>query len=136
MAYLDVKRGLHAKNGNTIHKMKTTAASLLLEHYLEYQRKVGRLLTQKDFAEEYLKIHEVTFNHLMNGRRKFTDKMAIHCYKITGDDRFLALNRLPTPNNDEAINYVVINWDRLQDGERKAVRDQVAEYITKRKPKK
>lgn len=119
---------------NTIRKMKITPKKLLLEHFLEHQRREGRVITQKEFAENFLGINEITMSFIMTGKRKFTDQMAVKCYKRTGDARFLAINNLP--DMDEDLSFVLDSWRDMNADQRHALREQASEYAVKRRPKK
>lgn len=110
--------------------MASEQSKLLLEHYREYQRLQERTVSLREFAK-YLNINESTLNLLINDKRPMSNHMALHLAKKTGDNRFLDVQHLPHP--DPLYGYVVSEWKNLNDEQKRAVRDQVAEYRTKKK---
>lgn len=69
---------------------KPTLAELLTHHYLEYQKRSGGMKKLKQFAE-YLEIHEVTLNRLINGKRNAGPAMLVRLGKKLEDPRFYEL---------------------------------------------
>jgi len=110
--------------------MASEQSKLLLEHYREYQRLQERTVSLREFAK-YLNINESTLNLLINDKRPMSNHMALHLAKKTGDNRFLDVQHLPHP--DPNYTYVTSEWTHLSDYEKRAIRDQVAEYRTKKK---
>ena len=111
-------------------QMPSPQSKLLLDHYLEFQRREERPVTLREFAR-FLEIHETTLNLLINDKRQMSKQMAAHLGKKTGDNRFYDLKQMPHP--DPNYIYVTSEWTHLSDYEKRAIRDQVAEYRTKKK---
>lgn len=110
--------------------MPSQQSKLLLEHYLEFQKREERKVTLREFAR-HLDIHEVTLNLIINDKRPMSRQMAAHLGQKTGDNRFYDLKNMPHP--DPNFTYVTKEWSQLSDEQKRAVRDQVAEYRTKKK---
>ena len=105
--------------------MPSEQSKLLLEHYLEYQRREQKTITAREFSK-HLGIHETTLSLLMNDKEKISNQMAARLGKKTGDYRFYDLNQLPHP--DPLYGYITSEWKHLTDEQKRAIKEQVAEY--------
>jgi hypothetical protein len=108
----------------------TTCAELLTENYLEWQKQQGQVRKLKDFAE-FLEIHEVTLNLLINGRKQATTKMLVHLANKTGDVRFYEVADLLKP--DPLLNYVQQEWGELTLEQQNEIREKVERFLTENK---
>ena len=110
-----------------MERVPVTIGDLLLEHLQEYERKVRRVVTQKEFAE-YIGIPKNTYNHIATGRRPPSAEVLDHLVKFFDDLRFYDVLGLPRPVED--LKYIQSSWGRLP----KQIRDQMYEtakkYIT------
>ena len=104
-----------------------TCANLLTDNFLKWQKDQGQVRKLKDFAD-YLDIHEVTLNQLINGRKKATSKMLIHLAQKTGDIRFYDIENLPHPDPDlQTLNRL---WPFLTEDSRHTILKQAEKYAT------
>jgi hypothetical protein len=101
--------------------VKLTCADLLTENFLDWQKGQGQVRKLKDFAD-YLEIHEVTLNQLINDRKPASEKMLVHLAQKTGDVRFYNVADLPSPDPDlQALTRI---WPHLTEEARHALRSQ------------
>lgn len=107
-----------------------TASELLLEHYLDYQRRTGKLVSLRAFAE-HLGVHVSTISLLMSGKRPLSRSMAKRLAEAANDPRFYDAAGLSRP--DPGLQYITQSWDRLSESQRNAIRETVARYITESK---
>lgn len=106
--------------------MTIPAKDLLLQHYLDWQKSEGRIRTLKDFAI-FCGLNESYLNLVMNGKRPFTQKMAIKMAQIFDDPRFYEALDLPRPDPDlETLTHL---WPTLSEEKRHAIREQAEKYL-------
>ena len=102
-----------------------TFSELLLQHYLDWQRRKGSAGSRKAFAE-YLGISESYFSIIWNGRRSPPKTILVRLANRLDDPRFYDLGNLPHP--DPLFTYVAREWPNLKAEEQLAIRDQIAGY--------
>jgi hypothetical protein len=65
----------------------TKTSNLLLEHFLNWQRKLGERKTSKEFAA-YIGISDKVFNHIFTGKREPTEEQTQLFEAVFQDIRF------------------------------------------------
>ena len=63
-----------------------TLKQLLVENYLKWQNELGEIKTQKEFAEDVLDIHEVTFSRYFNEQRQPSKAVLVQFAEKTGNN--------------------------------------------------
>ncbi len=110
--------------------MKSPAAELLLEKFLDYQKEQGEIKKLKDFAA-HCHISETYMNLIMNDRRPLTSKLAVHLAKVLNEPRFYDAVNIPRSDPlDPDLQALTYLWPRLTEEERHAVREQGEHYAT------
>jgi plasmid maintenance system antidote protein VapI len=112
------------------HKTVTTGTDLLLHHYLDWQKAEGRVKTLKEFAA-FCGINESYLNLVMNGKRPFTQRMALKLAQVLGDPRFYDALDLPRPDLD--LQALAQLWPLLSENDRRTLREQGEKYATENK---
>ncbi len=105
---------------------KSPVGELLFEHYLLYQQKNRRAITQKYFAK-YIGIDETLYNHIYKGRRKPNRQIVAHLAEFFDDLRFYDVAGEPRP--DPNLFYVQRNWESIPNAIKKQIADVVAKYM-------
>jgi hypothetical protein len=108
-----------------------TSKSLLLERYLQWQSEQGGRRSLREFAQ-YLEIHEVTLNRLMNKPIPASKQMLVHLAQKLNDPRFLDLENIPHPDPD--LQTLSRLWPRLSEETRHTLREQAEKYVTENEP--
>lgn len=109
---------------------KPTLAELLTHHYLEYQKRSGGMKKLKQFAE-YLEIHEVTLNRLINGKRNAGPAMLVRLGKKLEDPRFYELAMAPySGDKNPVLDYVDRNWESAPEDVRLRIAEMLSPYTT------
>lgn len=111
-----------------ITNVNSVLKNLLTENFLKWQLSKGEQKMQREFAEEVLGIHKVTFSRIYNGKQEVTSKMLIRFAEKTGDPRFYDLAGAPRPDMD--FQYIRKVWDKLSPESRAAIREKAEEYVT------
>jgi transcriptional regulator with XRE-family HTH domain len=106
--------------------MSNETAKLLLDHYLDFQKRKGELATQAEFAD-YLGIHKTTLSNLNKGERPLSKKMAILLAEKTSDPRFYDVAGLARP--DPALSYVSKSWDNLTQEQQDEIQKNIKDYL-------
>ena len=105
---------------------------LLIENFLQWQNEIGEIKYQKDFAEEVLEIHEVSYNRYLNGKRQPSLKTLISFAEKTGDPRFYDLAGIPRPDPD--LEGLKALWKYIPEDKRHALLEQGEAYAAQNKP--
>jgi transcriptional regulator with XRE-family HTH domain len=107
--------------------MASLGTKLLLQHYLDWQKREGSVKTLKEFAS-FCGINESYFNLVMNEKRPFTQKMAFKLAKVLNDPQFYDVVDLPRPDPDlQALTQI---WPLLDETSRHTLRKQGERYVT------
>ena len=107
--------------------MVNSCADLLTENFLEWQKSQGQVRKLKDYAD-FLGIHEVTLNQLINGRKDASKKMLVTLAEKTGDPRFYDVANLPRPDPD--LQTITRLWPYLTEDSRHTILKQAEKYAT------
>ena len=106
---------------------KMTISDLLNEHFLRWQLGHGNRRKLKEFSE-YLGIGEVSFNQVINNRRKPSMDFVIRCAETLADERFYQAAGVMPPNKD--VYYIQKNIDKLDPTHARQLREQMEKYLT------
>jgi len=99
---------------------------LLLEHYLNYQRKENRRVPVKEFSE-YIGLSYSFYNHLFNGTRDAGLNTINQLALFFNDPRFYDAAGFPRP--DPLVNDLSLVVGKLNSKDRKVVSDVISKYI-------
>lgn len=113
-------------NYNNFMTIQDELKQLLVENYLKWQNDLGEIKTQREFAEEVLEIHEVSYSRYFNDRRTPSKKTLIAFAERTGDPRFYDLANVPRPDPDFAALKAI--WKYIPEEKRHALREQGENY--------
>jgi len=108
---------------------KSPAVNLLVQHYLEWQQKLGEVKTMKEFAL-HLDLAEGTLNRVLNDKQPVTKSMLVHFAKKLNDPRFYALEDLPEPDID--FDKLMKAWHHIPKEKRREMREQGEQYVTRK----
>lgn len=114
----------------------TPYAKLLLETYLDLQKKQNRYITNKDFAD-IMGVGEITMNLLKNGKRKKPSYKTAHTmYLKTGDRRFMELAGFTVPADQQSeisqeLSRLNNAWQFVPDERRHQIAEEVEKYKEK-----
>ena len=111
---------------------KSPAVTLLLNHYLDWQRELGQVKTMKDFAE-HINLADATLNRIMNEKIPVTNSMLVHFARELHDPRFYALENLPEPDLD--FEKLMKVWQYIPAEKKRELREQGERYVAKNKTK-
>jgi len=109
--------------------MNNKLKELLTENFLKWQLEAGETKLQKEFAEDVLEIHAITFSRIFNGKQEATKKMMVLFAEKTGDTRFYDLAELPRPDPDLAKLKAI--WKYIPVENRRTLREQGESYVVK-----
>jgi hypothetical protein len=107
------------------------ASELLLEKYLEMQQKEGERISLKAFSER-IGIDDKYLNHVINGRRKLSERLAITLANYFKDPRFYDAAGLPRP--EPMLSYVIRHWGELSPEAKDKIGETTAQYTTESPP--
>lgn len=100
---------------------------LLLEKYLARQQELGERISLKAFAD-WVGIDDKYLNHIMNGRRDLSPRMAVLFAEFFTDPRFYDLANMKRPN--PGLQYVSRNWEKLPEEVRRKIAEEIKKYTT------
>ena len=115
-----------------IDNMKSPAVTLLIQHYLDWQKDLGEVKSMKEFAQ-HIDMPEASLNRVINGKTPVSKSMLVHFAKKLKDPRFYALENLPEPDlNFERLMKV---WQYIPIEKRRELREQGEKYVKEIKKK-
>lgn len=103
-----------------------TIGDLLFEHLQDYEKKIRRTVSQKEFAE-YIGIDDKLYNHIFTGRRKPSKEVLMHLVEFFDDQRYYDAVGIPRP--DDELIYIQTAWGRLPKQVRDDMYDAARKYI-------
>jgi len=112
---------------------KSPAVTLLIDHYLNWQKELGDVKTMRDFAA-YLDVHEGTLNRIINGKQQVSEKLAVQFAQKLHDPRFYALENLPEPDLD--FEKLMKVWQYIPAEKKRELREQGESYVAENKTKR
>ncbi|MBT3313254.1 MAG: hypothetical protein HN390_01440 [Anaerolineae bacterium] len=107
--------------------MDTTLKELLTENFLKWQIAQKETKTQREFAEECLDIHKVTFSRIYNGKQPATKSMLVRFAEKTGDPRFYDIAGVPSV--DPLLSYVSRSWGDLSEAQQHKIKEDIETYL-------
>jgi len=87
-----------------------TVGDLLFDYLHEYEMKLRRAVSQREFAE-YIRIDDKNYNHIFTGRRKPSPANLKLLVDFFDDPRFYDAVGVPRP--DEDLIYIQRAWGKL-----------------------
>lgn len=115
----------------TIVKIRpvTKLGDLLTRKYLQWQASAGTRKTLDEFAA-YIGISRPLLNMWSNGKRKPSPAKIKSLADLFGNEIYDALD-LPRPDPD--LQYIQAHWINVPTETRRAIRESIRKYETKRK---
>jgi hypothetical protein len=104
-----------------------SAADLLLEKFLDYQRESGERKSAKEFAL-YVGIHESMLNELMSGKRVMGRRVATRLADMFNDPRFY--DAVDMPRKDPRLDTIIKAWGALPEKLQNRFSEEAAKYLT------
>jgi transcriptional regulator with XRE-family HTH domain len=105
---------------------------LLLEKYLARQQELGERISLKAFAD-WIGIDDKYLNHIMNGRRNLSPRMAELFAEFFNDPRFYDLAGMDRPN--PGLQYVSRHWEKVPEDIQRKIAEEISKYTTEPNPK-
>jgi transcriptional regulator with XRE-family HTH domain len=100
--------------------------NLLFEHFMIYQNKVRRVITQKEFAD-LVGVDDKVYNNIYHGRQKASKTVINRLAEYFDDLRFYDAAGMDRP--DPLLFSVQRNWEKIPNAVRKKISETIAPYI-------